>query len=488
MYVSVPFVAIFGLNEWGVRLPTVFFGVLSIFLLFKLVKILSKSNSLALWSAFVLAITPWHLHYSRAAFEVTLLLALILGGTIVFLKGKWSWSALLFSLSFYTYNTANLFVPLFLLTLLLLAWKSKKAEFSKKKLIRAGLVFLVASLPIVLTIARGQGSARFRQISIFSDQKTVGKIVYKRTTGISQGQERFFHNKLLAWGNNFLSNYSGFVSPQFLFFTGDPNPRHNQPGFGQFLLVLAPFFVLGLEEWGRFRDRFFKKIILFWLVLGPIATALTEGGGFHATRLFIVLPPLVILTAIGLNWFFTILKGRLRAALFVLILISLGLNMVLWFHNYLVHYPKEAADYWNYGYKEAFTWLQGNEQVERIFINNHHEPALTRYLFWSRLSPLEFQGNFVNDSSVDNLLPDFDGFQLGNVYFGGIDSSDRVNWFKNNLEKGDVYLAIRNQEVPFDQDRTKETPGGIEIKKVVYDPWGEPLMYWLTKGTEWVGD
>ena len=86
MYATAPFVGIFGLNEWGVRLPPVVFGLLDIFLLYCLVKLLTKNEKLALISAFILTVIPWHIHYSRTAFEATLLLALMLGGTILFLK------------------------------------------------------------------------------------------------------------------------------------------------------------------------------------------------------------------------------------------------------------------------------------------------------------------------------------------------------------------------------------------------------------------
>ncbi len=85
IYSAVPFVWLLGLNEFGVRASAVFFGVLNVLLLYFLVKELF-GKKLALLSSFFLAIVPWHLHYSRAAFEVTLLLSLFLGGALCFLK------------------------------------------------------------------------------------------------------------------------------------------------------------------------------------------------------------------------------------------------------------------------------------------------------------------------------------------------------------------------------------------------------------------
>src|SRR3989344_7150406 len=84
IYATIPSVAIFGLNEWGVRGGAAFFGVLGVLLIYLLGKKL-WNEKIGLLSAILLAILPWHIHYSRAAFEVTLLLDLILLGTLLLL-------------------------------------------------------------------------------------------------------------------------------------------------------------------------------------------------------------------------------------------------------------------------------------------------------------------------------------------------------------------------------------------------------------------
>ena len=81
IYTSIPGIWIFGLTTTGVRITPIIFGVLSIYILYKLVLLLSKSDKLAFWSAFALSFMPWHFHYSRTSFEVTLLISLILAGT-----------------------------------------------------------------------------------------------------------------------------------------------------------------------------------------------------------------------------------------------------------------------------------------------------------------------------------------------------------------------------------------------------------------------
>src|ERR1035437_697517 len=93
IYSAVPTVAIFGISPMGVRLPAVIFGVLGIWIFYLLIKRITQNKTLSLLSAFLLCISPWHLQYSRAGFEVTEMLFFYMAGIYCLLKGfknyKW---------------------------------------------------------------------------------------------------------------------------------------------------------------------------------------------------------------------------------------------------------------------------------------------------------------------------------------------------------------------------------------------------------------
>src|SRR4030043_1082025 len=93
IYLAVPSIAIFGLNEIGVRFPSMLFGTLSVFMIyFLVVEVASEHHSnkmkrtIGLISALLLAISPWHIQYSRAAFETNTAVFLCLMGATAFLK------------------------------------------------------------------------------------------------------------------------------------------------------------------------------------------------------------------------------------------------------------------------------------------------------------------------------------------------------------------------------------------------------------------
>jgi len=86
VYLAIPFVKIFGLTPLAVRLPNLILSLLTIFFLYKLILLISKSKNLSLYSSLVLAISSWHLHFSRGAWESQTPLSLMVLGTYYFFK------------------------------------------------------------------------------------------------------------------------------------------------------------------------------------------------------------------------------------------------------------------------------------------------------------------------------------------------------------------------------------------------------------------
>src|SRR3989344_9236296 len=96
-YLVMPFVKILGLNEWSVRLPNAIVGIATVYLIYIFVVELFKKEStgngeqfneplLALISAFMLAVSPWHLHFSRGGWEANVATFLMLLGTYLLVR------------------------------------------------------------------------------------------------------------------------------------------------------------------------------------------------------------------------------------------------------------------------------------------------------------------------------------------------------------------------------------------------------------------
>ncbi|MEK7127671.1 MAG: glycosyltransferase family 39 protein, partial [Patescibacteria group bacterium] len=110
IYLTVPSVAVFGLNEFSVRLPSAILGVLAVVLTFFLAREMFNER-VAVITALLLAISPWHLQFTRTAYETGSLAFFTTGGLLLFLWGlkKRPWlilSAVFFGLELYLYQAA----------------------------------------------------------------------------------------------------------------------------------------------------------------------------------------------------------------------------------------------------------------------------------------------------------------------------------------------------------------------------------------------
>ncbi|MDD5557596.1 MAG: glycosyltransferase family 39 protein, partial [bacterium] len=69
IYCAVPAVALLGLDEFSTRLPAALFGILTVWFTFLLFRELFTPREGVL-AALMLAVSAWHIHFSRIAFEL----------------------------------------------------------------------------------------------------------------------------------------------------------------------------------------------------------------------------------------------------------------------------------------------------------------------------------------------------------------------------------------------------------------------------------
>lgn len=85
-YLMIPFVALFGLKIWAIRLPMLLVGIFSLVAVYKIVLRFSNTK-FALLALFLVAISPWHVMLSRWALESNLAPGFVLFGIFFFIWG-----------------------------------------------------------------------------------------------------------------------------------------------------------------------------------------------------------------------------------------------------------------------------------------------------------------------------------------------------------------------------------------------------------------
>lgn len=437
IYTSVPTVFLFGLTSLGVRLPAVIFGTIGILFVYLLTKELFGKKEVALLAASVLAFSPWHIQYSRMAFEQTLVLTTFLAGAYFFFASfknpkLLALSALSFGLSPWAYNTAKLFVPAVLAVLLVL-YRKQILALPKRYLKISALVLIFLALPLLFGTLFGRGGMRFTELTIFTnthirqeaqrklDEAAVArygeKLVGKRPAVI----DKLAHNKFTYWANIATANYFQSFSTDFLFLNGDSNLRHSPSSVGQMYKVEAIALVLGIIALYMARKRYPReaRLLLFWTALAPLPSAITLDGGTHASRLFFLLPPLSMFVALGV--YFVYKNARNSRLIVSSYAVFWGLGALLFLQSYFVHYKLESAPHFNYGFDQAAKYAFANkDKYDLVVIDaGKKESALMAYLFANKVNPGKFQSlhpmpvvepaDGVAGNKIDNVLLLFPG-------------------------------------------------------------------------------
>lgn len=489
LYSAVPTVALFGISPLGVRLPAVIFGVLGVYGIYLLFKLVFKDENVGIVSAFLLSISPWHLQYSRAGFEVTMLLSFLIFGLFFFYKsisenGKYLWISLsLLLLTPLIYSTAKLFT-LMLLFFLLITYKKEIFSISKKYILWTVVASLIFGSITIYAVLFSGGSQRFNYISVFSDpviEPEVGvarlndaRVRGENGTGIQPKLlDRLMHNKFVYWSEKISSNYIKSFSTDFLFVNGDPNPRHMIDDMGMFYKIDMLLLLVGLIYFFSDKNQNYKNklLILFWVLAGIIPSAITRDGGDHGTRLITILPPLVLLMSYGYINLPKLLKYLYIAALTLL--------FVFYLHSYYVHYPSDSERWWHYGWKQAVSSIKeidGN--YDKVVITMKDEPAWIFFAAAYQYEPKMWQKEFPVGNDVE-----LTGFgkvsHTGKFYFaspeGGIYSLEKV------IDQKTLYLASAKEVAWNLLMDPKLKPNGLKLIKSIAFPSGEPAFYIFTK-------
>ena len=470
-YLTLPSVLIFGLTEFAVRFPSALFGSLTVLLVYFLTKELFHSRSgvapnnlvtrnsklVSLLAAGVLAISPWHIHFSRAAFEANLGLFWVTLGSWLFFRStgrkQFSWlllSFISFTLAIFSYHAPRIFVPLWLF--FLMTYFRRKLSLAKTLLAAALIVFL----PWLWLSFSSSSLNRAKGITIFHPQSGITARIEQKIPE-SKGQSlwliRLFHNKPVEYSLDAFRRYASHFDLDFLFFSGDPNrPRYRAPDVGQWLWVTLPFFFVGLYL--AVKNKFWP--LLGWLILAPLPSALTFETP-SAIRSLLMVVPMAVIVALGVAAalkFLAKIKPRFFSLAFFAALAAAAIyNLIFYLDAYFIHLPVHQPYEWQGGYKQLV------ERVDKLMplykkaiITDARGTAYIYFLFYNQYDPARWQAQ----ASQALTAPDKFGYttirKLDNLYFeGGTCPANPDSWPEGaGVPEADVLYVCTEEHHPED--------------------------------------
>ena len=292
-------VAVLGATPLALRLPAAIFGTLTVLGLLFLTRLFfhnsPQRDRIALLAAFFIATSFWHINFSRMGFRAITAPFFLVWGLYFFFRFYGNIGSgfsqhlsaavggILFGLGFHSYIAYRI-TPLLFIPLLITGWRKYKEGTKRNSCfpcLTALFVFFAflafAPLGIYFISHPEDFLGRTSQISIFSSD-----------------------SPLLVLGENIIKTLGMF------WVRGDGNWRHNLSGAPQLFWPVGIFFLAGLITMlrnlkRRDENHFISFFLLFWLFLLLLPALISAEGIPHALRFIIVIPPVMIISAVGLD-------------------------------------------------------------------------------------------------------------------------------------------------------------------------------------------
>jgi 4-amino-4-deoxy-L-arabinose transferase-like glycosyltransferase len=425
-FLTAPAVGLFGRRAEVVRAVSAAIGVLAIPIVYLLAVELFRRRSIGILAAWLIAVSPWHVHRSRFAIPpavvptMVALLLLVLVWTVHRRSNRGIVAvALVAGLTIASYPTMKLYVPLLLLAALGI-YAPAIFRLKREALCYAALVFIVIVGPIMyLSLADPGGRARLDQVSALRRPDAGPWFVARQ--------------------------YLSYFSPKVLFVSGNGTAGNNAglsatpPGFGVELRSTLPLLLAGglwllgaVVRPVQTAQRRSALLLLAALALYPIPGSLTmpnpAGSGMNLSRAIHLIPLLALIAAVGAvaladvakralqNMSTTIRRGAL-ALLLVVASILIGMELFARYADYFESYPRRTstARFFQYELQQALGFARAHEaEYDQIWITGGNEPYIY-VLFYNQWPPSDVHQQLV----IRRAPPAFNQIEtIGKYHFG----------------------------------------------------------------------
>jgi len=444
-YFQVPFITLLNNPTLASRLPSFVLAMLSLWFIYLLTKEL-VNKKMAVITLFIFSVSPWHIVVSRGTQEVIasfcflvisiyLLIKLTnhyLDNTTKKLNLKLLVVLFLTSfLSMYFYHSAKIVLPIFSFTYLVYIYLNKvkveiKRTFLKKSLFLLLLLFIAG----IISIFVQESGSRFMAVGFLSDKSPENKLmeqIYTLHKGLSVTTTRVFYNKVTAYSQKLVQEYTNYFSPEFLFFKGGKPFRYKIPDHGLLYLVDIPLLLSGVYLAVGKRKKW-SYLFLAFLLLAPIPAMLTTLETPSMIRSFAMIIPINIFISYSLYEVFKVKNITIKWLLIIPITLIYFWQVGYFTAQYHIQAYYDKPWYRNSPYTAiAKEVAQRINQYDEVRVTNDLRPLYTYFVIENLITIKDLQDNPYARNNKEYQLNKFK-FNRGVCELG-------------ELKKGVLYIA-----------------------------------------------
>ncbi len=432
-------IKLFGLSIFSVRFISALSGVLSTLIIYFICKQihLFHSKATAYIAAFLYAISPWSIFFSRGAFEANLaffLLSLGIFFALLTKKNRWNLvvSFLFLSLSTYAYHANRLLSILVGFGILVWFVRGAKWKGSIKQITLAIILFLIVQIPYLTILNTEAFQSRATGLLYLGEVERQSETIRYLPSFISYP---------LSFAREFFAQYIAYYSPKNLFFIPESDLQRSVPELSVWYFWMVIPYIIGLYLLiKRFKE---KNVQLLWFLFltFPIPAALTKDPFSSLRALSLMLPTLLIIV-LGIEH----LLGKIPKKFgFLLSAGIVCLSGILLWRSYFILFPTERAVYWDYGFSQVAGIIHENPDTHYLVDQSRLEPPYILLAFHLKLPPQKLQA--ASDPSIKNDY--YNGKEFNSTYsFSNIETRNII-WeediYKEQVLVGDSYAISEDQ-------------------------------------------
>lgn len=340
IYLTAAVLKLVPFSQENVKLAVVLIGILNVVLTFFAGWKLLGSPWLGLLAAALLALTPIHFIRARLVLSPFSSIPFVLGWMValsIYLRSG-SRRALLAAaasaaLSMYSYLACVVMAPVYLAVAL---WFAVKREGSKVIVPVAVVVGVLLAPMAIWYVTHPERYAQVVDAYRLYGSGTSGVASPVLAPGTPAGPQRWL---ALVWQ---------FLSPDFLFLSGDSSLINSTRTAGLFPIAFAVLIVAGVWTAVTSRDPA-QRVALMGLATAPLASIVS--GAVEMNRIMFVIPFAVLMAAMGAR---TLMArgGAWRIAAFLL-LVSVPIQFAGFHRHYLNEYPRQAGKWFGGNVRDA---------------------------------------------------------------------------------------------------------------------------------------
>ena len=447
MYLSIPFIYLFGLNPVTTRLVSALCGFGLVIVAYFLGKEIFKNKPSALILMFLTAISPWTFFPSRGVFQSTVAQFFFPLGILFLIKAIKKIKFLPLGISFisistYAYHNTKIVVPILLVIYFCIFFKDLiKTNFLKHKKIFIFSLLILSVLIIPQAVNTFNKDAQARSRWVFAiNPATINQIEVDRNNSGNSLISKLKYNRVTVFCQIVAKNYLGFLNPKILFFDSTQNFQFNIPNTGILYSVCLPFYYIGLII---LILKFFKKdklsiFLFFWFLIG-LAPAVVTVGDFPIVRAMTILPLPQIFITLGFLKTLNLFKNKTTKNIFIILFLGvISIQSIKYFKNYFTDYAVKYSSSWQYGYQQAVSYIKDNySSYNQIIFTKKYGEAHEFVLFYWPWDPSSYQkdSNLNWDYHADwYWVNSFDKFKFINDW--------EIKDFTQNINKNQKTLLI----------------------------------------------